>query len=106
MIEKANMANKLVITSTEMFQSMSAGVKPTRAEISMVSNSVLDGVDYIMLSCETSMGDNALEAIKILSCCCIEAEMLMEFRIDHNRDTSGANLMEETYDNLVKEEST
>ena len=54
MTEKANMANKLVITSTEMFQSMEVGAKPTRAEISMVSNAVLDGADYVMLSCETS----------------------------------------------------
>ena len=47
MTEKANMANKLVITSTEMLQSMKAGVKPNRAEISMVSNAVLDGANYV-----------------------------------------------------------
>ena len=101
MTEKANMANKLVITSTEMLQSMKAGVKPNRAEISMVSNAVLDGANYVMLSCETSVSDNAIEAIKILSSCCIEAEMLMDFRIDHYRDASVADLTESTKDDLI-----
>ena len=103
MTEKANMANKLVITSTEMFQSMEAGAKPTRAEISMVSNAVLDGADYIMLSCETSQSENAVEAIKILSSCCIEAEKLMDFRVEHLRQTSVADLTEETYEYLVQQ---
>ena len=94
------MTDKLVITSTEMFQSMKAGAKPTRAEISMVSNAVLDGADYIQLSCDTSTGDNAVEAINILSSCCIEAEKLMEFRIDHFRDSSVADLTEETYNDF------
>ena len=103
MTEKANMANKLVITSTEMFQSMEVGAKPTRAEISMVSNAVLDGADYIMLSCETSQSENAVEAIKILSSCCIEAEKLMDFRVEHLRQTSVADLTEETYEYLVQQ---
>lgn len=104
MTEKANMANKLVITSTEMFQSMEVGgAKPTRAEISMVSNAVLDGADYIMLSCETSTSQNAVAAIETLSKCCIEAEKLIDFRIDHLRDTSVADLTDETYDYLLEQ---
>lgn len=63
MTEKAKMANKLVITSTEMFQSMEKGLKPTRAEVSMVSNAVLDSTDYVMLSCEASKSPYAVEAI-------------------------------------------
>ena len=82
---------------------MEAGAKPTRAEISMVSNAVLDGADYVMLSCETSKSENAVEAIQTLSKCCIEAEKLMDFRVDHLRGTSVADLTEETYDYLVKE---
>lgn len=77
--------------------------KPTRAEISMVSNAVLDGTDYIMLSCETSKGANAVEAIDMLSKCCIEAEKLIDFRVDHLRETSVADLTDETYDYLVEE---
>lgn len=104
MTEKANMADKLVITSTEMFQSMEVGgAKPTRAEISMVSNAVLDGADYIMLSCETSTSQNAVAAIETLSKCCIEAEKLIDFRIDHLRDTSVADLTDETYDYLLEQ---
>ena len=58
----------------------------------MVSNAVLDGANFIMLSCEASQANNVVEAIKILSSCCIEAEKLMEFRIDHFREASVANL--------------
>ena len=103
MTEKANMSNKLVITSTEMFQSMEDEAQPTRAEISMVSNAVLDGADYIMLSCETSKSKNVIEAIETLSKCCLEAEKLMDFRIDHLRDTSVIDLTDETYDYLYQE---
>lgn len=63
MSEKAQMSNKLVITSTEMFQSMECGTQPTRAEISMVSNAVLDGANYVMLSCETSKSEHVVDAI-------------------------------------------
>ena len=103
MTEKANMSNKLVITSTEMFESLETDTKPTRAEISMVSNAVLDGTDYIMLSCQTSKGKNAVEAIELLSKCCVEAEKLIDFRINHLRETSVADLTNETYDYLIEE---
>lgn len=69
----------------------------------MVSNAVLDGADYIMLSCETSKSKNVIEAIETLSKCCLEAEKLMDFRIDHLRDTSIIDLTDETYDYLYQE---
>lgn len=82
---------------------MENGGKPTKAEISMVSNAVLDGAGYIMLSCETSRSKNAIDAIEVLSSCCLEAERLMDFRLDHLRETSVEELTEETYDYLVQE---
>lgn len=47
MTEKAKMANKLIITSSDIGKSMQLNGKPTKSEFSMVTNAVLDGVNYI-----------------------------------------------------------
>ena len=60
MTEKANMAKKLIITSTEIYENVDGVAQPTRAEISNVTNAVLDGVEYIMLQFDSVQYHNVV----------------------------------------------
>ena len=73
-ISLAREGNRLVITATQMMESMRDAPTPTRAEVLDVANAVLDGTDATMLSAETAMGNHPVRAVQAMSRICAGAE--------------------------------
>lgn len=73
-IEKASKKAKIVITATQMLETMIHNPLPTRAEASDIANAVFDGTDAVMLSAESAAGDYPVQSVKMMERIILEAE--------------------------------
>ncbi|HAT9398012.1 pyruvate kinase [Legionella pneumophila] len=78
-IEQTRLLDKVVITATQMMESMISNPQPTRAEVSDIANAILDGTDAVMLSAETASGLFPVKVITMVNKICLSAEKHASF---------------------------
>ncbi|APZ44270.1 pyruvate kinase [Acidihalobacter ferrooxydans] len=95
LIQKARSMNRVVITATQMMESMIVNPIPTRAEVFDVANAVLDGTDAVMLSGETAAGKYPAKVVKAMGRFCEAAEKRRAARESEHRMDSRFEFVDE-----------
>ncbi|CAL4326382.1 pyruvate kinase [Buchnera aphidicola] len=96
LIRAARQLNRVVITATQMMESMIINPSPTRAEVMDVANAVLDGSDAVMLSAETASGNYPSETVIKMAKICQGAEKVPSINVSRHRLNAEFNDIEET----------